>query len=186
MCRQLAAHASGDVSNFDITRLVYAMLTYHAAVKSVQPGKEEQAFEKDSFGFEKDTGASSFRFAPRSKSFRYTWYGNLRLNHKIVSEALHVIFQEQQKNGLWRRGQAIKGDDPRRDIGNSYVFAFDMIGSMLEEFESTPEMIQGYLPNLCQALTWAEDNYMLFKRQGELISGWRCSSRSRRSASSLR
>merc|ERR1740138_1214891 len=95
------------------------------------------------------------------------------MNVKIVSKALQVIFEVQQKNGLWRRGQAIQGDDSRRDIGNSYVFSFDMIGTLLEEFESTPEMIQGYIPNLFQALKWAEDNYLSLEVQGELISGWR-------------
>lgn len=48
-----------------------------------------------------------------------------------------------------------------RDIGNAYVFAFDMIGTLLTTFENEPELFAPYVPKLEKLLKWAEDNVLV-------------------------
>eukprot|EP00468_Gymnochlora_sp_CCMP2014_P004114 CAMPEP_0167745146 /NCGR_PEP_ID=MMETSP0110_2-20121227/2987_1 /TAXON_ID=629695 /ORGANISM="Gymnochlora sp., Strain CCMP2014" /LENGTH=769 /DNA_ID=CAMNT_0007629751 /DNA_START=133 /DNA_END=2442 /DNA_ORIENTATION=- len=209
MCRQIAAYYAEDVSNFDITRLIYSILTYHRVVTSVQPPKDysfaslekgtqnsgsngERVYGKllsakidgNILEIEEDginnlfDGKISHESPSVSRGYTSTWYGNsesvpLKLNMKILQKALKIVFDEQRSDGLWDKGQPIQGDDARRDIGNSYVFAFDMLGSLVGEFEKSPEILRDYLPQLKKSLEWAEANFIHPDVSVGGFGGWR-------------
>ena len=123
LCRQLAFHHSGDLANFDVIILAYSLLTYY------------------------DTSKSIFLTSFARGVVQAT-------NVKIVTSALEVLFHNQALDGTWRKGEPIftKGDwtaGSGRDIGNSYVFFFDLVGALLGDIaDNEPELLAPYLPNL--------------------------------------
>ena len=72
-----------------------------------------------------------------------------------------------------------------RDIGNSYVFFFDLIGSILGPMaDKDPFLIAPYLPQLERCLLWAESNILeemlgdncdpvSNRCYGRVVKGWR-------------
>lgn len=134
LCRQLAFYNSGDSANFDVIVLTYSLLSYW------------------------DTSTNLFLGSFVKGVIPPT-------NIKLVTSALKVIFDNQAEDGTWRKGEPIlgKGDNStregNRDIGNSYVFFFDLIGSLLGSIaEKQPDILAPYLPNFERCLSWAENN----------------------------
>ena len=119
MCRQLAFFNSGDSAHYDVIVLAYSLLSYW------------------------DT----------SNSMSLTSFARgvvPAMNMKLVSAALAIIFQSQAEDGSWRKGEPINtaGDMTGRDIGNNYVFFFDMVGSLLGSIgEKEPQLLAPFLPN---------------------------------------
>ena len=121
LCRQLAFYNSGDLSNFDVIILVFSLLGYYETSKSIF--------------------LTSFARGVVQAT-----------NMKLIKSALDIIFSVQSEDGTWRKGEPIFTQSDRgsnRDIGNSYVFFFDMIGSLLGPLaDSEPSLLAPYLPQL--------------------------------------
>ena len=79
-------------------------------------------------------------------------------NYKLVASALKVIFDQQKSDGTWIKGEPIFRQGGR-DIGNSYVFFFDLVGGLLSSGLPTSLLAQ-YLENFERCLTWAEENVL--------------------------
>jgi hypothetical protein len=61
------------------------------------------------------------------------------------------IFDSQFPDGTWRKGEPINsiGNSGMRDIGNNYVFFFDLVGALLGTIgEVMPELLAPYLLQL--------------------------------------
>ena len=103
-------------------------------------------------------------------------------NYKLVASALHVVFEQQKSDGTWIKGEPIFRQGGR-DIGNSYVFFFDLVGGLLSSGLPTTLLSQ-YLENFERCLTWAEENVLeemlpevcdpvTGRCTGNLVRGWR-------------
>lgn len=121
LCRQLAFANCGDSVNFDVIVLAYSLLSY---------------WETSNSAF-----LSSFARGVVPA-----------INIKLVKEALKVIFANQAEDGTWAKGEPINkiGDaQGKRDIGNNYVFFFDLVGALLTALgEQQPALLSPYLRNL--------------------------------------
>lgn len=157
LCRQLAFFNCGDRSNFDVIVLAYSLLSYY------------------------ETSESSFLSSFARGVIEPT-------NIKLVQKALEVIFSVQSDDGTWRKGEPIftqSTSGNNRDIGNWYVFFFDLIASLLGVLtDKEPQLMAQYLPQLERCLTWAESNVLqemlpevcdptTFRCRGSVIEGWR-------------
>ena len=157
LCRQLAFYESGDNANFDVIILTYTLLTYY---------ETSQSLFLNSF---------ARGVVPA-------------VNLKLCTAALEIIFASQKEDGTWAKGEPIFGisdSKSNRDIGNSYVFFFDFIGSMLSCFsEKHPMLLAPYLPQLERCLGWAQANVLqemlpeecdpiTNRCYGDVVKGWR-------------
>jgi len=156
MCRQLAYHYAGDSAEFDVMQLTYALLLHYET-----------------------SGARGSLICGDQPSVPF--------NTKLATKALDVIFSQQLENGLWPQGSPIDrdGESMRGDIGNSFVFTFDLLASLLGTIGRThPEFFRRFLPQLYTALTWAETNVVdqtlsaycdiqTGTTGGSYIKGWR-------------
>ena len=157
LCRQLAFYNCGDSGNFDVIILAFSLLNYW------------------------ETSNSLFL-----TSFARGVVAGV--NVKLVKSALEVIFACQATDGTWRKGEPINSktnSKSMRDIGNSYVFFFDLVGSILGPMaEKDPFLIAPYLPQLEKCLTWAEANILeemlgdvcdpvSNRCYGRVVKGWR-------------
>eukprot|EP01041_Mallomonas_annulata_P009233 gene9233-19148_t len=157
LCRQLAFYNSGDRANFDVIILTYSLLTYY------------------------ETSQSIFRISYARGVIEAT-------NIKLVKAALAIIFNSQAEDGTWRKGEPIFTQNElgnKRDIGNSYVFFFELIGGILGPLaDNEPTLLAPFLPQLERCVTWAESNILqemlpeicdpkTFRCHGSLVRGWR-------------
>jgi hypothetical protein len=149
--RQLAFWFSGDSSAFDVIVLAFSLLTYYETAES-------QYFIRSGV-----LGSA---------------------NVALVRSALKVIFDAQFKDGTWRKGEAIKtkgGTNAKRDIGNSYVFFFDIVSGLIKALPQ--ELLMPYTENLERCVDWAEKNVQKEMApvdcddsglcQGPVIMGWK-------------
>jgi len=130
LCRQLAYHYAGDSAEFDVMQLAYALLLHHET-----------------------SGARGALICGDQPSVPF--------NTNLALKALEVLFSQQLGNGLWPQGAPIDrtGESMRGDIGNSFVFTFDLLASLLGTIGiSHPEFLRPFLPQLYKSLSWAEDN----------------------------
>eukprot|EP01038_Epipyxis_sp_PR26KG_P004845 gene4845-6792_t len=157
LCRQLAFYSVGDSANFDEIILSYSLLTYWETSQSLF--------------------LSSFA------------RGVVPLtNIKLVEQALKVIFESQSTDGTWSKGEPINKigeSNSNRDIGNNYVFFFDMISSIIESIgETQPELLTPYIGHLERSILWAESNIqeemlpdkidpITNRKYGAVVKGWR-------------
>ena len=72
------------------------------------------------------------------------------------------------------------GDRLRGDVGNSFVFSLDLLGSLLETVQSGyAELFRPYIGNVDRALEWVEDNLVESVAMNEesdstvYLRGWR-------------
>ena len=154
MCRQLAFFNSGDLTNFDPVILNFVTLTYF------------------------ETSQSLFL-----KSFARGVIPPTEM--KLIKSALAIIFGVQRLDGTWQKGEPIfKIGSSKGDIGNNYVFFFDILGCMLGTMaEREPNLFAPYIPEIERCLTWAETNILqemmaedcdTFGRcYGSIVKGWR-------------
>ena len=157
LCRQLAFYNCGDSGNFDVIILAFSLLNYW------------------------ETSNSLFL-----TSFARGVVAGV--NVKLVKSALEVIFACQATDGTWRKGEPINSktdSKSMRDIGNSYVFFFDLVSSLLGPMaEKDPFLIAPYLPQLEKCLAWAEANILeemlgdvcdpvSNRCYGRVVKGWR-------------
>jgi hypothetical protein len=162
LSRQLAFHFSGDSSDFDVIVLAFSLLTYFETAESQflwGPG----AGKKSSSGVSSGVMGSA--------------------NMALVKTALEVIFKNQFTDGTWRKGEAIQLQQSggKRDIGNSYVFFFDIVSNIIKALPQ--EVLMPYIPNFERCLTWAENNVQKEMPpldcdesglcQGPMINGWK-------------
>ena len=89
-------------------------------------------------------------------------------NDRLIKAALAAIFSEQQPNdGLWAAGQPIYVVKPKAtrsaaaaafnaDPGDAFVFAPDMIGSLLKILP--PEYFRPHIAGLERMLAWIESH----------------------------
>ena len=166
----MAFHVSTDSQNFDCTQLAFSLMSYvevceNAALRDFRAADSEAAGD------------------------------GMSINMKLVSTALEIIFQSQQPDGTWRKGEPIvadvrvrratppppssQGSSDSRDIGNAYVFFIDLVGSLLEtllrcEPERAPELLGCYVPNLERSVMWLEENTLSESLSGRVsVGGWR-------------
>lgn len=156
VCRQLAFYNCGDSGNFDVVILAFSLLNYYETSNSLF--------------------LTSFARGVVSG-----------VNLKLVKASLEVIFNSQADDGTWRKGEPInsKADKSMRDIGNNYVFFFDLVGSLLGTMaEKDPFLIAPYLPQLEKCLMYAESNILeemlgdvcdpvSNRCYGRVVRGWR-------------
>ncbi|KAL3782620.1 hypothetical protein HJC23_000002 [Cyclotella cryptica] len=137
LCRQLAFRTAGDMTNFDVIRLAYSLLTYvkasHAMVGTA--GREVRTGE----GPEPGTAVG----LP---------------NRRLIRAALGVFFEEQHLDGTWDKGQPIYKSFRKvgRDVGNAFVFAADTVGSLLGSLPA--EDFRPHLEELNRLLGWFEQH----------------------------
>lgn len=122
LCRQLAFYNCGDTAYFDIIILVFNLLTYWNTSQSLFLGSFARGV------------------VPQT-------------NMKLVTAALEIIFASQRADGTWMKGEPINNQadesNTSRDIGNNYVFFFDVLSGILEEMgESHPQLLAPYLDKL--------------------------------------
>lgn len=121
LCRQLAFYNAGDSGNFDVIVLTYSLLAYW------------------------ETSQSSWM-----SSFARGVLAGANMN--LVESALAIIFACQASDGTWRKGEPISSKGATqsdRDIGNNYVFFFDIIDSLVSSIGSfQPELLLPYLKNI--------------------------------------
>lgn len=79
-------------------------------------------------------------------------------NMELVTTAMKVIFHEQYADGSFRKGEPIFSSSGKRDIGNSYVFFFDLMIGMLDI--QPRELLIPYIKNFERCLHWAETNIL--------------------------
>ena len=183
LCRQMAFYEAGDQQNFCVIILAYSTLTYYESTRSLFSRSFDWGVLSETAGIPATT------------------------NIKLIKKALELIFQCQATDGTWRKGEPIfnpadSGSDRTssssssssssniepsaiRDIGNSYVFFFDMVSSMLNTLaEKDASLLSPYLNNLGRCLQWAEGSVMkeILKEdcnvatnrcRGSVVSGWR-------------
>lgn len=153
-----AFYNCGDSGNFDVIVLAFSLLNYY------------------------ETSTSLFL-----TSFARGVVAGVNL--KLVKASLDVIFACQSFDGTFRKGEPInqRADSKSlaRDIGNSYVFFWDLIGHILGTIaEKDPFLITPYLSQLEKCLFWAESNVIeemlgdvcdpvSNRCYGRMIRGWR-------------
>jgi len=142
LCRQLAYRVAGDYNSFDVVRLAYCLLTYHTSTKSIS----NIAGILGPFG--SDAGpAPETKVAP--------------LNRRLVKAALKAYFEEQNKDGLWPKGQPIyKSFTTGKDsTGNGFIFSVNTVGSLLCALPA--EYFRPHLSALEKSLEWIEGHQSL-------------------------
>jgi len=137
LCRQLAYRSAGDGASFDVIRLAYSLLTY----VTVSNGVEGTA------GYEVEPGEGPVPGTSVKPP-----------NQKLVKAALDALFAEQQSDGLWVKGQPIYQSFRRtgRQIGNAFVFATDMVASLLGSLPA--DYFRPHMDNLERLISWIEDH----------------------------
>lgn len=137
LCRQLAYRQCGDYNRFDAIRLAYALLCYIKSTKSL-------------------SGIAGRELVPGQGPSPETKVAPL--NHRLVQAALAAFFEEQNKNGLWDKGQPIyksfQGHD--RNMGNAFVFPVNTVGSLLCMLPA--EAFRPHLRALEKTLEWIESH----------------------------
>eukprot|EP00928_Gymnodinium_smaydae_P018604 TRINITY_DN17088_c0_g1_i1.p1 TRINITY_DN17088_c0_g1~~TRINITY_DN17088_c0_g1_i1.p1 ORF type:complete len:773 (-),score=58.24 TRINITY_DN17088_c0_g1_i1:148-2415(-) len=145
MCQQLAFYASDDRALFDVVELAYSLLTYYATAS-----QGNRSVKKD--------------------------YGTAVLNMKLVEKCLNVVFAVQLPDGLWPKGKPIFTWTPAGDdVGNSYVFSFDLLRSLIDEFGTDhSELLERHTSNIDRSIRWAEENVVRHVCSDQLVvRGWR-------------
>ena len=79
LCRQLAYHHAGDAQTFDVVELAFSLAVY---------------IDTSSTPMQTAVGGTATNGSPQSTP----------LNSKLVSDALAVIFKEQNDDGTWSKG----------------------------------------------------------------------------------
>jgi hypothetical protein len=147
LCRMLAYRYAQDVDSFDVIRLAYSLLTYIKSTELLQASAHHHVVGGGG-------SAELVETTPTSQAIK-------PLNQRLVATALQVFFQEQNNNGLWRKGQPIyknlrlKG----RKFENAFVFSVNTLGSLLCTLP--PETFRPYLAELERTLTWIESHQLL-------------------------
>jgi hypothetical protein len=159
LSRQLAFHFSGDSSDFDVIVLAFSLLAYYET-------SESQYY----WGDKKRENAGVQGSA----------------NMALVKTALEVIFANQFSDGTWRKGEPIHVQSSgtggnNRDIGNSFVFFFDIVSGIIKALPQ--ELLSPYMNNFERCVTWAENNLQKEMPeidcdssglcQGPMIHGWK-------------
>lgn len=158
LSRQLAFHFAGDSSDFDVIILAFSLLAYYESSESSRGGTKQ------------GSGVVG------------------KANMQLTKTALEVIFNHQFKDGTWRKGEAIQikmdsssSSTGKRDIGNSYVYFFDIVSAIIRTLPQ--EILMPYIPNFERCLVWAENNVQKEMPpldcdedgycQGPIIVGWK-------------
>lgn len=89
LCRQVAYHTAGDDRTFDCTRLAYSILTYVVAGEGL--GNKAGIFTGKMGGDEDDAIAGK----------------GVKVNYRVVKQAVDVFMSCQLKDGTWPQGQSI-------------------------------------------------------------------------------
>lgn len=137
LCRQLAFYNAGDSSQFDIVTLTFSLLIYY------------------------ETSQNLFLQSYAKGVIPAT-------NLKLVVSALEAIFASQTADGTWRKGEPIfskgessAGSSAGREVGNSFVFFMDLVGSLVGSLmKQHAHLLQPYISNLERCIMWAESNIL--------------------------
>lgn len=153
LCRQLAFFNSGDSVQFDILTLTFSLLIYY------------------------ETSQNLFLQSYAKGVIPTT-------NLKLVISALEIVFASQTADGTWRKGEPIfargvtgtgmgvsSGSSSSsssssssafsREVGNSFVFFMDLIGSVVGSLSRNhAHLLQPYISNLERCITWTESNVL--------------------------
>jgi len=131
LCEQMALRAARADEGSDPVRLTYDLCTYYEAASVLQ---------KSTGIFAKPTRAP-------------------KVNLKLTAHILGAIFALQKESGLWPKGEPIASRFPTRDLGNSFVFSFDMLGELLMTIgEEQPALFREHLFSIERAVSWAESS----------------------------
>jgi len=135
LCRQLAYHTAGDTNSFDVIRLAYSLLTWIRCTDTLSGS----------------TGATASTGSSDGLDIQIP-----RRNDKLVAAALKIFFMEQNKDGLWQKGQPIYKNFRRKDrnLANAFVFPVNTLGSLLCSLPA--EYFRPYIGALENTLTWIE------------------------------
>ena len=129
ICEQMALRAARADEGSDAIRLGFDLCTYYEASSALA--------ESSSF-FGKATRAP-------------------KVNLKLTAHVLRAIFSLQKESGLWPKGEPIASRFQSRDLGNSFVFSFDLLDVLLQTIgEEHPELFREHLGSLELAVGWAE------------------------------
>ena len=138
LCRQLAFRAASDDVSFDVVVLAYSLITYTTISRLQQTGVLAVGREDDA----RDAVGSGSALPP--------------YNARLVATALDAVF-EQMRGGLWPKGQPIflsRGGG--NDVGNAFVFAPDMLASLLEALPA--EDLRCHTRAISSHLAWLSEH----------------------------
>jgi hypothetical protein len=127
ICRQLAYHYAGDNANFDVMRLAYSLCSYHEI--------NTQAMRYVTNGCQPSATRLSMKLLQEAIKVGEEWvacHGCISSNRWHIGS--QVIFVRMSEDGLWRKGEPILRQSLNvagRDIGNAYVFAFDVLSTLV-------------------------------------------------------
>ncbi|GMI05976.1 hypothetical protein TrLO_g5645 [Triparma laevis f. longispina] len=142
LCRQVAYHTAGDDRTFDCTRLAYSILTYVVAGEGL--GNKAGIFTGKMGGDEDDAIAGK----------------GVKVNYRVVKQAVDVFMSCQLKDGTWPQGQSIYSTFNRKntDVGNAFVFSCDTLGEMLKHLPSRD--FSEHIEGIELMAGWCERNYV--------------------------
>lgn len=84
-----------------------------------------------------------------------------KVNLKLTAHVLRAIFALQKESGLWPKGEPIAARLSSRDLGNSFVFSFDLVDALLQTIgESQPALFREHLGSLELMVGWAESSIL--------------------------
>jgi len=161
VCRQLAYHAAGDTSLFDVVILSYSLLTYVHITNALLG--YVPALDVDPAA-----GSARDRDGINGAGSALPSY-----NPKLVVAALDAVFGQMSDNGLWPSGQPIfttRGSG--NNVGNAFVFSPDLLASLVETMPA--EALRPHLPRVAAHMHWLETHIreeML--PTGQMLRGWR-------------
>lgn len=138
VCRQLAFWLAKDMSCFDVVSLAYALVTYATvgdamARASVAPRADGS----------RDAVGTSSALPPA--------------NQRLVSAAMATLFEAMNEIGTWDKGMPIflsrgKGND----VGNAFVFAPDMLATLLESLPA--DAFRPHMWAVARHVAWLQQN----------------------------
>lgn len=146
LCEMIALRAASASDACDAVRLTYDLCAYYEASSALQLAQA----------------------TPGMPALTQTT--TTKVNLKLVAHALDVIFETQRENGLWPKGEPIlptmgsegslsKGAWRAADLGNSFVFAFDIMDTLLQTLGAEhPMLFRSHLHRLEAQVAWAESS----------------------------
>lgn len=133
LCEQMALRAARADEGSDAVRLSFDLCTYYEASSALT------------------VSGSFFQKATRAP----------KVNLKLTAHVLRAIFALQKESGLWPKGEPIATRLPSRDLGNSFVFSFDLLDALLQTIgEAQPALFREHLGSLELMVGWAESSIL--------------------------
>jgi hypothetical protein len=88
-----------------------------------------------------------------------------------VEEAVLNAFQFQQASGIWPKYFPLF-NYKKEGVGSNYLFSFEVLESIVHDFENSSFLRTSILKGLHRALDWCESNRLTYALDGKTFNGW--------------